>query len=158
MIETNIPDIDVDQLMEKVRAEVRQGQAHKPFDTGSLSQGLTPDKIKSPPNHSVSNAPVLETKKFHFHMNEFLKYEDREFLIKAYDGILWRKPDLDGFEYFLAYLRSGMMDKAEILGRLRFSPEGRERKVKVSGLFWRFLGQAAFRMSGLGPLVSFNKK
>jgi len=153
MIETSIPGIDVDQLMEKVRAEIRQRQARKPLDAGSFSQGLTLDKTKSPPNHSVSNTPVLETKKFHFHMNEFLEYEDREFIIRAYDGILWRRPDSDGFGYFLAHLRSGMMTKAEILGRLRFSPEGRERKVTVAGLFWNFLCQSAFRIPVLGPVA-----
>lgn len=153
MIETSIPGIDIDQLMEKVSAEICQRQAHKPLDAGSFSQGLILEKIKSSSNHFVSDIPVLETRKFHFHMKEFLEYEDREFIMKAYDGILWRKPDSDGFEYYLACLRSGMMTKAEILGRLRFSPEGRERKVKVAGLFWTFLCQSAFRIPVAGPIA-----
>ena len=153
MIETSIPEIDVDQLMEKVRAEISQRQARKPLDEGYFSQALTLDKITPPPNHSISDTSVSETKKLHFHMNEFLKYEDREFIIRAYDGILWRRPDSDGFEYFLTHLRSGMMAKDEILGRLRFSSEGRERKVKVAGLFWTFLSQSAFRIPVVGPIA-----
>ena len=56
----------------------------------------------------------------------------------AYRCILKRGPDAGGLKYFLNNLRSGKMTKAEILGRLRYAPEGRGKKVKVTGLFWNF--------------------
>jgi hypothetical protein len=74
-----------------------------------------------------------------YHINDFLKYHDQQFVINAYWGILRRGSDSEGLTYFLKNLRSGKMTKAEVLGRLRYAPEGRAAKGKVSGLFWNFV-------------------
>lgn len=42
------------------------------------------------------------------------------------------------------------MTEAEILGRLRYAPEGRAAKVNISGLFWNFVVQSSFNMPILG--------
>jgi predicted O-methyltransferase YrrM len=84
------------------------------------------------------------------HLNDFLKYHDEIFVINAYRGVLKIKPDAHEVEQFLTELRLGKMSKVEILGRLRYSQEGREKGVKIRGLFWAFTIQSWFKIPVLG--------
>lgn len=84
------------------------------------------------------------------HLNDFLKYHDEDFVRNAYRGVLKIKPDAHGVEHFLIELRLGKMSKAEILGRLRYSQEGRAKGVKIRGLFWAFTIQSSFKIPVLG--------
>ena len=156
MIETNIPEINVDDLMEKIRAEVRHrkergGTLHRTVPRGndappsSLYAKIDLSKICSLPEPEL-----FEFKEQGYHINDFLKYHDQHFVMNVYRGILRRGPDSEALEYFLKNLRSGKMTKAEVLGRLRYSPEGRAGKVNISGLFWNFAIQSSFRIPVLG--------
>jgi O-antigen chain-terminating methyltransferase len=156
MVETNIPEITMDELMEKIRAEVRERQkmdrmrrpdipnetrkhSYRPFDTADISRGV------------ASEGPEpLEHKEQGYHINDFLKYHDQQFVVNAYQGILRRRPDSTALNYFLEGLRTGKMTKAEILGRLRYASEGRKKRVKIRGLFWNFVVQSSFRIPVLG--------
>jgi SAM-dependent methyltransferase len=64
---------------------------------------------------------------------ELSKYDDEAFIRVAYRSVLGREPDSDGMSCYLAMLQDGA-SKAEILGRLRRSPEGKERGAKIKGL------------------------
>ncbi|OQY13955.1 MAG: hypothetical protein B6I30_02010, partial [Desulfobacteraceae bacterium 4572_187] len=88
--------------------------------------------------------------KDHYHINDFLKFRDRNFVMVAYRGILRRRPDSGGLNHFLRNLQSGKMTKAEILGRLRYAPEGKVKRTRVDGLFWNFLVQSSFSIPVLG--------
>lgn len=156
MIETKIPEINVDELMEKIRAEVRQRK-----ERGVVPCRTVPrvnDEPPSRPYASVDLSKIFvmgepqpsQQKDESYHINDFLKYHDEQFVINAYRGILRRGPDSEAHEYFLKNLRSGKMTKAEVLGRLRYAPEGRAAKVKVSGLFWNFVVQSSFSIPVLG--------
>ena len=159
MIETGIPEIDIDELLRKVQAEVRCRKKHGPSDKARFSQDLYPEQvIISSTRPSLSTLQQLKTRRFHFRVNELVKYEDREFILKAYESILWRKPDSNGFNHYLAHLRSGMLNKSEILGRLRFSSEGREKRVKIEGLLWHFIACSALRILNPGPIISSIRK
>jgi len=85
-------------------------------------------------------------------LNDFLRFHDQIFVMNAYRGILRRNPDPDGLESFLSGLRSGLMTKPEILGRLRYSREGRAKKVNIKGLALNFAFQSCFKIPVLGYL------
>ena len=148
MIETGISEIDVNELMEKIRAEIRKRRARK-YVGGrrppGFSHGGAFDSWLS-----VRQSEPFEEKQDGYCMNDFLQYNDKEFVINAYRGVLGRPADAGGNSYFLEGLHSGKMAKAEILGRLRYSPEGRARNVKVRGLLLSFCIQSSFRIPVLG--------
>jgi 2-polyprenyl-3-methyl-5-hydroxy-6-metoxy-1,4-benzoquinol methylase len=155
MIETKIPEINVDELMEKIRAEVRQRKekGNIPSETIPCGNLAVPSSLYARIDPlEVSSIPDPEQFKIkgHYHINDFLKFRDRNFIMVAYRGILRRQPDPRGLEHFLIKLRTGKMTKAEILGRLRYAPEGKMKKTKVDGLFWNFLVQSSFSIPVLG--------
>jgi 2-polyprenyl-3-methyl-5-hydroxy-6-metoxy-1,4-benzoquinol methylase len=154
MIEPNIPDLNLDELMDKIRAEVKQREESGKIPSGSIPRNWgAPSSLYIKTDLSeVCSIPDLDKFeiKDHYHINEFLKFRDRNFVMIAYRGILRRRPDSGGLEHFLGDLRSGKMTKAEILGRLRYAPEGRVKKTKVDGLFWNFLIQSSFGIPVLG--------
>ncbi len=151
MVEINIPEINVDELMEKIRAEVRGGGGQVDKDEGPYSDPVpVSSKIGRINSKSISEYPSFKFKKNGYHINDFLAYHDRDFVINAYRGALRRLPDPVGLEYYLNNINSGTMTKAEVLGRLRYSPEGRVRKVKIRGLFRNFAIQSSFRIPVLG--------
>jgi GT2 family glycosyltransferase len=71
-------------------------------------------------------------------VRELMRYDDLEFVVHAYHHILAREPDRIGLAHYLLELRSGLSDKIEILGNIRFSPEGKAKRVKVNGLLWPY--------------------
>jgi SAM-dependent methyltransferase len=86
-----------------------------------------------------------------YHVHDLLKYHDRDFLQNAYQAILKRGPDAAGYSGFIEGLRSGQLNKIDVLARLRFSAEGRAKSVRVEGL----LAPAAMRMAYRVPLVGY---
>ena len=76
----------------------------------------------------------LDIKEDGYHINDFLKFNDQDFVVNAYYGILRRMPDATGLNYFLDKIRQGSFTKIEALGRIRYSSEGRSIGVKVRGL------------------------
>jgi predicted SAM-dependent methyltransferase len=71
-------------------------------------------------------------------IDELLQPADREFVANAYRRILGREPDQAGLDNFLSQLRSGALEKIEVLGTLRFSAEGRAVGTRVDGLPSRY--------------------
>ena len=149
MIESDISEVKVDELMEKIRAEVKQGK-----EGGGGSSGVSPGlyaKIDLPDIFSIPDLDNFEIKD-RYHINDFLKFRDRNFVMIAYRGILIRRPDSRGLEHFLDNLRSGKMTKAEILGRLRYAPEGRVKKKKGEGFILEFPHSILIQNSSAGIL------
>ena len=97
--------------------------------------------------------PRWESQREGYTVGDFLKFHDQDFVINAYRGILQREPDQDSLEYYLKQLRSGTQSKAEILGRLRFSPEGRSKNVPISGLLVPFAVAMTYKLPVLGYLI-----
>jgi O-antigen chain-terminating methyltransferase len=105
-------------------------------------------------NHSL-NGPTQEfDMKDSYEVSDFLKLDDEAFLCSSYRAILGRMPDDKGREHFLSSLRNGAFTKTDILGRLRYSQEGRGRKVPVRGLLLRFLLNCLYKIPLLGYLVN----
>jgi hypothetical protein len=132
-------EIDVDELMAKVRAEVRR--------RNSLEEMIPP--IQSPRVESPQ-APGIQPDSDVYRVDEFLRYHDVDFVEKAYLGILGRPPDTSGYTHYVNELRQGRMTKVEILGSLRNSPEGKARSVVIKGLWAPYLAQRIFKVPVLG--------
>lgn len=66
-------------------------------------------------------------------MAEFAGLSDEAFLLAAYRRLLGRDPDPAGRHAFLKRLHNGVT-QTEILGDIRFSPEGRRAAIRVPGL------------------------
>ncbi|MEI2743256.1 MAG: methyltransferase domain-containing protein [Candidatus Competibacter sp.] len=88
-------------------------------------------------------------------LSEFLNFHDEAFIRNAYQGILRREPDSNGLAHYLTALRSGHYTKAEILGRLRYSGEGKAHAVRIRGLFFPFVFQIIYRIPVLGYIVAW---
>ena len=78
---------------------------------------------------------------------------DRAFVEAAYRLVLGRDADAGGLADGIHQLRSGTLDKVDILGDLRRSPEGRARAVEIPGLSWRYALRRLGRRRGIGWFV-----
>jgi SAM-dependent methyltransferase len=154
--------VSIDDLLAQIRSEVSARNAGK----------VLPAQKSACPKHAPSGAPcpsttqaelepalepALEPQPFEwmkerYHINDFLKYQDQDFVLNAYRGILRREADPAGLHAHIEELRQGRVSKVELLGRLRYSPEGRMKATKVSGLGLRFVAQTLFRIPVLGYL------
>lgn len=88
-------------------------------------------------------------------VQDLSKFHDEEFIQNAYWMILKREPDTQGQDYYLAKLHNGDLSKAEILGSLRYSAEGRQHNVKISGALSSYLLHAAHKVPILGSLSKY---
>lgn len=138
MIEKDIPDICVDEIMEKIMAEIKR---RKPSQVG---------ETKSVNAASLPQPKPFELKEEGYHIDDFLKYNGREFVINAYRGILGRESDPKGFDNYLENLSLGKMTKTEILESLRYSPEGRAKGITIRGLFSPFFVHSFCRIPVFG--------
>ncbi len=146
-------EISVEEIMRRIREEVRRRKKLAPEERGGPSFSFpSPPEKKSPGPEPVPVREGIDLHQRTYQLEDFLKYHDREFVINAYRGILKREPDPEGLEHYLQNLRSGQMSKVEILGRLRFSPEGRRQKVKIKGLLPVLGLRLSYKVPGLGHL------
>jgi len=88
-----------------------------------------------------------------YHVNDLLKYHDQKFIQNAYRAILKRGPDAAGYKGFIAGLRSGRLNKIDILARLRYSSEGRAKKVRTDGLLLPAVVRMGYRLPIFGYLL-----
>ncbi|MBL0702131.1 MAG: methyltransferase domain-containing protein [Desulfosarcina sp.] len=166
MVETNIPEINVEEIMARIREEVKlrkQRTAAHDNEPSPISSNTAEafKQLDGEPEIPLHSCPALA--KCHletaappfpgteaYALNELLIYHDTDFITNAYAAILHRSPDHNGAEHYLTNLRNGELTKAEILGRLRYSREGRSRKIPVKGLLFPFLTQSSYKIPILG--------
>ena len=159
MRETQIPEISIDELMEKIRAEVNLRKKEKEnsgqsFSRSSFDSEDVPfPRIRHLNLEFLENAKPVDIKQNKYHINSFLKYYGNDFVQNCYRGILKRDPDPDGLQNFLNKLMQGKMTSIEIIGRLRYSDEGKKIGVRVTGLFCPFLIHSSFRIPVLGYFI-----
>jgi FkbM family methyltransferase len=68
-----------------------------------------------------------------FKINDLLKYSGEEFIIKIYQAILERDPDLEGLTHFGDLLRNGF-SKEYVLYSIITSDEAKEKRIKIDGV------------------------
>ena len=146
-------ELDVDRLMSEIReAAVKRHpdlDAHRPIAFGWLPQ------VKQT-NHQrrLIFSPEFTLRSDNtYHVDDFLKYHDRDFVKNAYRAILKREPDEAGFQHNLKLLRSGASNKIDILKSLRYSEEGELNAVKIDGLRFPATIRAIERIPVLGYLL-----
>ena len=86
-------------------------------------------------------------------LQNLTKFHDEEFVKSAYRTLLRRDPDPVGLQNYLKQLRSGRMNKIEILGDIHSSAEGRQVGVEVTGLKRAYLFQRLFAMPLVGRVL-----
>jgi 2-polyprenyl-3-methyl-5-hydroxy-6-metoxy-1,4-benzoquinol methylase len=155
-------DFSVEQLVERMRAGARRAAGSALSVFGNGSNGSRPASIiagDTRPSHFAEiksdllnlQASFTPSRDDRYHVNDLLKYNDRNFIQNAYLAILKRGPDATGYAAFIDSLRSGRLNKLDVLARLRYSPEGRAKKVQIDGLFF----PAAVRFSYQVPVVGY---
>lgn len=161
MNKQEIPMMDIDVLMSRIREEVARRKQLE--STQQSSDTNSPPVAESPPitrqaRHGTSHArmpdlspPFVPEK--NYVLDDFLVFHDELFVKNAYQGILLREADPGGLENYLTRLRDGLSNKVDILGSLRYSREGRNHAVKVKGLLHRYLWQRATRIPVIGYLL-----
>jgi len=148
--------VDVKKVMEEIRTEVHRRKTQQ--DT---TEPVRCELETEPPHtyRQISHLdleptkvpPSLTNKEQDYHIQDFLQYQDRQFVINAYTGILNRLPEPKGLDNWLDHLRKGRMSKTDILCCMRYSTEGRTIGVNVKGL-----GQARLRRRLYNvPLVGY---
>jgi len=162
MINANNPEINVEELKQRIRAEGAQRKAAscKAESRAAVENPLFSAGVEFPA--FTLNLPELSPFAVQsafqakadglYHVNDLLCYHDRAFVNVAYRTILHRSPDTVGYQIFLNMLRNGFA-KVDILGRLRYSKEGRSVGAKISGLTLPFLLQRACRTPVFGRFV-----
>jgi FkbM family methyltransferase len=157
-------ELDIAELMAQVRGAVRLREANGKAsfigastelfklisdDSLFLEPSLGSDLLEAFPSFESHAAHLNQSQDFsrlrlqpafepsadnRYHLNDLLKYHDRDFIWNAYRAILKREPDETGLKDFLERLRSGTRNKIDILASLRASAEGQRANVTIDGL------------------------
>jgi hypothetical protein len=139
--EINYPEIDVDQLMARIREVVeRRGvdlsltsqSSVSSVPGGGMSRSTLLLDLPIPP---LSLSPEFQARTDgKYHVNDLLKYHDRDFVHHAYQVILKREPDEQGYLHNIEMLRNGHLNRIDVLASLCFSDEGQKHGVRIEGL------------------------
>src|SRR5918998_1515788 len=165
MVKTTDSEIDVEQLMAEIREAVARREAEGQRSLGGASlelyeilsaleepeERLADEQAEFPPLKLQPDFVPREDD--HYHVNDLLQYHDHTFIWNAYRALLKREPDEAGLKQFLKSLRSGRVNKLDILASLRFSPEGRGKNVQVDGLTSRPMLRRLYRVPVIGYLL-----
>lgn len=153
MLDTTPPEIDVERLMRQIREDAERDRQGLPVNrTAALTIARRAAAFHLP---RLPEAPAALPRQDRYTLSELLNRHDEDFLRTAYQAILDRRPDANGVNAYLGGLRTGQLSKIDILGRLRFSPEGRERKMAVRGLLPVWLVHTAYRIPVLGDVLAW---
>ncbi|HEY0405785.1 MAG TPA: methyltransferase domain-containing protein [Pyrinomonadaceae bacterium] len=171
-MEINNPQITIESLMDKLREGARRQQSAGGAADNAAASVSNPSAafgVEQPPLATAAGFPSMATALDGFqlalqpdfepraddqyHAHDLLKYHDRNFIQNAYRAILKRGPDATGYTAFLESLRSGRLNKIDVLARLRYSTEGRAKHVQVKGLFMPAAVRQLYRVPLLGYLL-----
>jgi len=143
----NHPELNTETIKQRIRQEAMRRKGDIPEK--KMEQGI---EISRAPESSI--APKMKEIGNEFvNIGDLVKYNDEDFIRNAYRAILKREPDTDGFNDWLSRLRSGQLNKIEILGGIRRSEEGRKMNVKVKGLRLRYLTNKSYKIPVAGYFI-----
>lgn len=130
---SSVPAPDAKEIMTRVRAEIARRRGGNVTLGESVESG-TPVTVLEYPLPSWQPVATRLPDKPQYALNDFLRFDDADFVDVAYRTLLRRPADPEGRLGYLDALRSGAISKVEILGLIRFSNEGRSQVVHVDGL------------------------
>ena len=170
-MEINEPQVTIESLTDKIREGARlsartdgvasSGNASSAAPSSSGTRAANNDHESFPSLTRLEVAQLALQPAFEphaddcYHARDLLKYHDRNFIQNAYRAILKRGPDATGYRSFIESLRSGRLNKLDVLARLRYSKEGRSKKVEIEGLFLPAAVRQLYRVPLLGYLLRF---
>jgi hypothetical protein len=139
------PALDLDRILAAIREEaLLRGASRRPgFEAGDEPAA----------NSGMFRRPALSGEPQH--VRDFLTLSSEALLDAAYRRFLNRPPDATGLENYRRLLRTGARTKAEVLGRIRFSGEGRRHAVPVGGIGVAFALAMVYRVPVLGFVAAF---
>ena len=139
------PALDLDRILGAIREEaLRRGASRRPgFEADGESVAST----------GISRRPALAGDPRH--VRDFLALSTEALLDAAYRRLLNRPPDATGLENYRRLLRTGARTKVEVLGRIRFSGEGRRHAVPLRGIGAAFALAIVYRIPVVGFMTAF---
>ncbi|MBN8728297.1 MAG: hypothetical protein J0H15_11440 [Xanthomonadales bacterium] len=140
------------ELIERAKAEIRaEAEAAR-------SRAPLP-RIEPPPmqatEEEASRADGIERSRRSYAIGELTGTDYVAFVDGAFRALLKRPPDEAAASLQVRLLANGA-SKAEVLGNLRWSPEGRSNGVRIRGLLPRYLLAKLARLPLLGYLVDWS--
>ncbi|MCB1193766.1 MAG: DUF4214 domain-containing protein [Leptospiraceae bacterium] len=120
--------MNTEEIRQKIRSEIeRQKSFQKDRNIHDITSFVHDLNLGLFPEPEVpKNAPLTP--------NNFLSLFDEDFINIAYLAILNREPKEEELKFYLDKLRQGKVDRIEILGRLRYSREGKRQNVPFINL------------------------
>ena len=142
----NQPRLEIDHLAAVIRESMaaHQGESEPIRVAPAISAENSFPQIKLQPDFQPHSD-------HHYHVNDLLGYHDRPFVHAAYRAVLKRSPSETELLRDLKRLRSGDVNKIDLLATLRFTPEGRAKGVEIDGLVF----PALIRRLGQLPLLGY---
>jgi len=137
-----------DDYLERVKAEIR-AEAEAARRRAPLPRIDPPPRAARPAHHDG-----IEHGRLDYAIGELTGPHYRAFIDGAFRALLKRAPDDAGAEAQMRLLAAGAA-KAEVLGNLRWSPEGRRVGVRVRGLLPRYALAKLVRVPVLGYVVEW---
>ena len=133
---SSAPALSADEIMARARAEVARRRAGHTASDGAAGSvpPLDPSTVVEDPLPHWRPVAARLPDQAQYVLNDFLRFNDADFIEVAYEKLLRRPADPEGSQGYLSALRSGALGKVEILGLIRFSGEGRRQSVHVDGL------------------------
>jgi O-antigen chain-terminating methyltransferase len=121
------------------------------IETGNYRSVYVPAADITPLNFQPPFTPQDE-----YRVEDLVQFSDEQFVENAYRAVLRRSADPVGLSGFVSGLRSGRLNKIDVLARLRYSKEGREQNVPVHGLFVPASLRTLYRVPILGYLLNLS--
>ena len=137
-------NLTVEEIMERIRKKLEERQKFvEEKKSEFFGEVLRPENL------------INDLDKKEYKISDFLKYHDKEFIHFAYKAILKREPDPSGYDNYLSKLRSGKLDKIDIIVSICKSPEGRSKGVKVKNINYYYLRCGIKRIPILSYFISW---
>ena len=167
-----VPVRDHEVTIENLVHKINEGARRRAIDSGDRKNPTASPSLvevsaleeplssqRTTPSQDVDRAPLTSQSApsphngDHYRLSDLVRYDDQDFVQNSYRAILKRPPDPDGFESYLDGLRQGNLDKVGVLLKLRFSTEGRAKRVRVKGLLLPALSRGVRRLPVVGYLA-----
>ena len=148
MIEIGTPEIDSKEIMARIREEVEKYNNINAF--ANINQRALFSECPIIADYEPLACEPHNSHGQTYKLGDFLPYQGSDFIDNAYFSILRRQADHEGRKLYLSKLQNGTLTKIDILGRLRYSREGRNKRVFIKGLLPRFIVHTLFKIPVLG--------
>jgi len=160
MKETDAPKVSVDAVLGRLEQELEKIQSTKKKSNQSSGSTFTlqeNQKVNRFYNFAkrvgkylhrrglyrvvafVQTHLTIHKNYYVYEIDDFIKYQDEEFLENCYQVILGRAIDPNGKEHYLPLLKGGTLSKTEIITKLHFSKEGRGQNIIIKGSKKRYI-------------------